>query len=231
MRAVVWNADCGSSAHSQNGGPVLELKTGEWELRDSEVEIVSGIQEGPDPHVDTADIEDAVVQPIGAALPELDAIRPEPIATPMGRARHGLPLEAPLLVRVALLQLLSGAQLFALFGRPRAQLMPSRSVGEVRIALVRRQPLYLAFHAYLLLGTRPVEAERRPAIDLELAALAASVVRMEHEPTVVDSAQEHDPDRRMSRHIGRGECHGHRIISGCFGAREGVAELEERIVS
>src|SRR3954468_9487586 len=69
-----------------------------------------------------AHIDDAVVETIGPAVPELDSRRNEAEAAPKRRPLHRLALESPLHLTILFFERLSRGERLALLGCPRAEL-------------------------------------------------------------------------------------------------------------
>src|SRR5437867_4288523 len=123
-------------------------------------------------------IEQTVVQPVGAALPELDLARRDAIAAPVRRSRGRIavalayffhrPLECST-VRNAL----------ALRRGPRGMTRAERAAGEIGVRVSSVDPLDRAVDAHLALQVRPHEDQAGGAARFELARLAAAVIRIE----------------------------------------------------
>src|SRR3990172_13242804 len=77
-----------------------------------------------------APVEKAVMQPVLAALPELDGTRNDPISAPVRRARHGV-AEAALCIGKARLERGTVGHGLALRGGPCSQAAAERAQGEI----------------------------------------------------------------------------------------------------
>src|SRR5579872_1402754 len=86
-----------------------------------------GLQLNRAPRVVGLDIRDALVHPVRAALPELDARRGEQIAAPRMRTRDVVAFEALLEVSEPLLEEPVRLQRLALLGSPRRDAMSARA--------------------------------------------------------------------------------------------------------
>jgi len=82
----------------------------------------------------------AVVQAVGAALPQLDGVGPQAVAAPVVRPRD-VAREAPVHLPHPLLELLPVPDHRALGRRPRTELGAARAGGEVGVGLLGGQPL------------------------------------------------------------------------------------------
>src|SRR6185436_11056448 len=82
----------------------------------------------------------AVVQAVGAALPQLDGVGPQAVAAPVVRPRD-VAREPPVHLPHSLLELLAVPDHRALGRRPRAELGAARAGGEVGVRLLGGQPL------------------------------------------------------------------------------------------
>src|SRR5258706_3688999 len=122
-----------------------------------------------------ATVEDAVMEAVVPALPELDRIRFEAVTSPVRRARHG----AGILSREsgeAALECGAGCHLDAFRRCPCRELAAPRARGEVFVPFSRRHFRHAPVHPHLLLEIAPVEDQARARVARELAALAAAVV-------------------------------------------------------
>ena len=171
----------------------------------------------------------AVVEAVGAALPELDRGRAQEVAAPVVRPRHRV---AVLAVELGepLVEHLAAGDHRPLLRRPRAEPRAAAAGGEVGVGLAGGQPLDRPLGAQLALQDRPPQRERGDRVGVELAALAAAVVGEEADPSLVDAADEHEPHRRAAvgrrgrerPALGLGHASGGRLLEprGCSG--EGV---------
>src|SRR5205809_1131676 len=143
-------------------------------------------------------IKQAVVQPVGAALPELDALRHHAVAAPMRRPKGALAMAFTGFFHGGLQR---GAVRHALAlrrgpgGEPGAQ-RPGR---KVRVRFLGAQLLDAALDADLPLQVRPEEHQARGGARVELAPLTAAVVRLEGEAAALDAFQEHRPGGGCAR--------------------------------
>src|SRR6185312_4308201 len=93
-------------------------------------------------------IEEAVVQPIGAPLPELKAPRQDAVAAPVRRTRRRVAMASPRFLH-RILKHLAGGDAGALRRSPRGEARSERPGGEIRIGLGRAHLLHLALDAHL----------------------------------------------------------------------------------
>src|SRR5205085_7311321 len=75
--------------------------------------------------------------------------------------------------------------------------------------------LYLALDPHLPLERLPEKAQRRPRVHRQLVPLAAVVVGVEREATLVRRLEEHDPRGGRDSGVGRGERHRIRFGDSC----------------
>src|SRR5919201_4853524 len=101
----------------------------------------------------------AVVQAVGAVLPELDDPRGDAVAAPLRRALDWTSLEALRRFCEAGHQLLPGGDHSALLGRPCAELRGPVAGGEVRVGLLLGHDRDWPLDAKLTPQRRPVEDE------------------------------------------------------------------------
>src|SRR5207237_4075850 len=153
-----------------------------------------------------ARIEQAVVQAIRASLPELDLARRYAIAAPVRRARRRIAVAAARLGHRGL-QRSTRRNALALRRGPGGKARTQRATREICIGIVRLDALHGAVDAHLALELGPDEDQAGGAACLELARLAAAVVRVEDEAGAFDAFQEHDAGRRRPGGIDRGERH------------------------
>src|SRR5215218_1067751 len=147
---------------------------------------------------------DPVVQPVGAALPELHPLRQHPVPTPHGRAGHR-PVRC-LFVQDPhpLGQLLPRGDDGRLHRRDRGQLgAPGPGVPE-RIGGGLPDPFDPAGHPHLPLHRVPGEDQRRPRIHGQLRPLGRGVAGAEHEAVLVVALHQHDPRVGGAVGVGRG---------------------------
>src|SRR4249920_3882216 len=116
-------------------------------------------------------MEDPVVEPVLEAVPELDALRAQPVAAPVGRAGDLLPDEALVYFPHLLEQAPPRREGGALAPGPGRHLLATGAGRELEVRLVVGQPLHRPLHAHLDGDRGPVEAESGPRIPGELAPL------------------------------------------------------------
>src|SRR3989440_6470007 len=143
-----------------------------------------------------------VVQAVLTTFPELNPARAHRVATPIRWQRR--------LRRVLFRQLEHGPlervtrlDDAALARRQRGKLRPTRPRREVRLRHLPAQPPHRAGYAYLMASDGPVEDQRRALVRREVAAFAASVVRIEKECAVLDALEQHHAGRRPLLTAGR----------------------------
>src|SRR5919106_4567126 len=94
-------------------------------------------RESPDPPPFHAPlVAEPVVQPVQAALPELHAVRSDPIPTPERRSGHVLPGILGVEAREALQELVTGGQFAALARGPGPEPGLARPRGEVGVGFL-----------------------------------------------------------------------------------------------
>src|SRR3954447_142559 len=125
------------------------------------------------PSARLAHIDDAVVETIGPAVPELDSRRNEAEAAPKRRPLHRLALESPLHLTILFFERLSRGERLALLGCPRAELAATWPASEVLVGFVAGDAAHLSLDADLFVERGPVDAQRRVRIIGELATLPA----------------------------------------------------------
>src|SRR5438445_6757291 len=133
-------------------------------------------------------IKQAVVQPVGAALPELDALRNHAVAAPVRRPGRALAM-APAGLFHGGLQRGAARHALALRRGPGGEPGAERPGGEVGVRFPGAQLLDAALDADLPLQVRPEEHQARGGARVELAPLAAAVVRVEDEAAALDAFQ------------------------------------------
>src|SRR5215208_5883690 len=143
------------------------------------------------------------VQPARHALPKLNAFRQHPKAGPVRRSWNDLAGEAFLHLEDARVESVRRVHGPALYRRPRADLASALARREVFVGFRVAHRLGGSFDAHLLLEWLPVEAQRRAARSEKLPALAALVVRVEHEPLFVDDFEQKNANAWSTRAIDR----------------------------
>ena len=123
------------------------------------------------------------MQPEGPVLPELDALRNDPVARPVRRPRDRAQVELRRILGDARLEFETADQRLRLLRGPGADLADPRARSEVCIRLLVVDPLDPSFHAHLPAQRLPVEAERGAGVGGELMSLAAAQVGVEGEAT------------------------------------------------
>src|SRR5260370_40500337 len=141
------------------------------------------------------------------ALPEFDGGRNEPVAAPMWRTRRVVTVFRNHFA-LAGFKHLAAFDHFTLLRRPRAYSRSKRARREIRIAFFRTCLDDGALDTHLALGFDPVKQQTRARAAREFVTFAAEVVREEHYASVVDALDEHDPCRRATALVDRGERHG-----------------------
>src|SRR5690606_9261652 len=187
----------------------------------------SRIQHPYGPGVAEALVEEALVEAVGAALPELDAVGDEAEAGPVGRARDGLALELLLELAQALHQLLAAREGLALARGPGAELASARAGGEVGVGLLVGDELDRALHAHLLLQPAPVKAKGGPRTNEEVAGLAALQVGVEDEAPPVDVLEQDHAHGGVAVLVGSGQ--GHRLRLPDLGRARALVHLDEAV--
>src|SRR5690606_23622092 len=92
------------------------------------------------------------------------------------------------------LELLAACDDLALRRGERAQAAAARARARVRLRLLARDARHRPLDAHLPAELLPVEEQRRLRVRLQLAALAAAVVREEDEPALVVALEQDHPD-------------------------------------
>jgi mannose-6-phosphate isomerase-like protein (cupin superfamily) len=149
-------------------------------------------------------------------LPELPRLRNEAETSPRLRARYDRRAE----LGRAGLELVPALDDLALLRDERADASAGRPRLEIRVGLRRRNPFDATLDPDLAPERIPVEEQRRARVLLELATLAARVVREEDQPVLVEALQEHHADRRRARGVRGGDRHR-------FGRAHGAGRLVE----
>ncbi|CAM2144862.1 hypothetical protein PT2222_160185 [Paraburkholderia tropica] len=155
-------------------------------------------------------VANAVVQPRRTALPEFDRRRHDAIAAPMRRTRRILAvLRADF--ALARFELLAAFDHRALLRRPGADARAERTRLEIRLAFRLAGLFDRAFDAHLTLEFNPVKQQRCVRIGAQFAALAAFVVREEHEAALVHALDQQDARGGAALRVDGGDRHGVRL--------------------
>ena len=170
------------------------------------------------------------MQPVRAALPELDRVRAQQVAAPVGRARHLAGCSAAASPRArssasrTAIDACSGATPRRRSGCRRARLAKYASDSSSGSGSTGPSSRIWRWSGV------PVDRDRAVRVRGQLAALAALAVGVERHAAVVDPAQQHHADRRAAVRRGRGERRrlrlGHALGAG---ERVPVEDLLERI--
>ena len=145
------------------------------------------------PVVAVAGEDDAVVEAIGTALPEFDAIRLDAVAAPRMRARDFLVFEALVEMVSAFLKHRALFDRLALLRRPGAQLMAARTRRKVCIGIFIVQRRRATFDTDLSFELIPVERDRYLTVEGDFMTLLTAVRRIELQTARVDTAQQDHP--------------------------------------
>ena len=141
-------------------------------------------------------IDQSVVQPRRATLPELEAVWLQQPATPERGTRHLGVAEGVRHLLDALLEPVAVGDGRRLRRRPRTDLRTTRTRREVLVALGVGHALDGADHAHLSMQLQPGEQHRRAALGGELLALGRLVVGEEREATLVGATHQQVPRLR-----------------------------------
>src|SRR5215210_666174 len=166
-------------------------------------------------------VNEPVVQPVLASLPELDNLRLDPVAAPergtwdLTRLIFRFERPYPLFQNAPVLD---GP---ALFGSPRPEATPARTAREVGVGLIVREAVCVAFDPDLTLQLSPVEEQGACRVRLQLAGLASLVVGVEHEAPLVVALEKDGAGRGPAFGCGGGDDHGVGLVQVC---REGFFE-------
>src|SRR6202165_6111879 len=142
----------------------------------------------PPTAVSSPDVAQPVVQPVFAALPELDPARPQRVAAPVGRQWNLIGIFRRELSHRAL-EHLARRQPATL---PRGQRRDLRAPGPAPEVLERGGPAQAPHRpgpAHLVASLKPVEDDRCAIVAGQVTAFSAAVVRVEKEGTIVDALQ------------------------------------------
>jgi len=164
------------------------------------------------PPVGRQPVPRAFVEAVFAARPELEGVRDDPEAPPMGRTRDGTSVEACGNLQDPRFQRLPVRKGTALVRCPCADLRASRPPGEVGVRFLGARPGDRAFDPYLPVQGLPPEQESRPGRRRKFRPFPAFVIRMENESPVVEGTEEHHPRRRTP--VGTHRRHRHGVWKG-----------------
>src|SRR5215203_2420985 len=160
-------------------------------------------------------VDETVVQPVLAPLPELDGVGLDPVAAPEG-GTGDLAIFVLFLQRLyALLQNAPVPDGPALLGSPRPEAASARTAREVGVGLLAGDATGAAFDPDLPLQLAPVEEEGARGIGLQFAGLASCVVGVENEAALVVALQEDGAGRGLAVLCGGGNDHGVRLGEVC----------------
>src|SRR6266545_6032869 len=134
-------------------------------------------------------VQQPVVQPVGAALPEFDRLRHDAVAAPVRWPRRALAVALARLFH-RFFENFPGRYGFALLGSPGREARAERPGGEIVVGVLRADLFHAALDAHLALELRPQEHQARGGARFTLAALAAAVIGMEHEAAALDALQQ-----------------------------------------
>src|SRR5258706_4134875 len=132
-----------------------------------------GVQTLDTPRGAVTNVNDPIVQPVGAAIPELDPDGRQAEAAPERWPLDRPSFEAALDFTILFLERLARGQHIALIRRPCAKLAAARAPREICVRFFGSHPLDPAFNPNLLVERRPVKTERRVRVARQLASLAA----------------------------------------------------------
>ncbi len=170
------------------------------------------------------------MQPVGSTVPELEAGRRDAVATPVSRPWDVAVAEPFRRRSIARLQGVAAGDGTALRRRPGSDATAQRSGGEVGGRGSGIQPLHVAGDADLPFQRIPVEAQRSARVRRERHALVALVVRVEGQPALVESAQQHHADLRIAPRAHRRERDGGRLAqAGASSVAQPLLELAKGI--
>ena len=150
-----------------------------------------------------------LVKAIGPVLPEFNPSGLDSKTRPVRRPRNCLPLEFLLELRNPFFEISGVFDRLALNGRPGANLTESLTGSEIRIGLFICNFRHSAFDSYLNLQRRPMKTERSLGVREEMPALAALIVGVENESTLIERLEQNNSDRWLAPVFDRGE--GHRV--------------------
>ena len=164
-------------------------------------------------------------------LPELEARRPDPIATPRIRtANRGLSGGSECLHSI--FQPSSRWDDTALRRRQGTDLRVDRAAGEVRVGFGIAHWVGASADVDLTVERKPDEQQGDPPLIVDLPTLAGPGVGEEHEPVGVERLHQHGPRAGHTTRRHRGKHHGVRLLDlGGDRLAEPTVELLDRVVS
>src|SRR5688572_3951050 len=189
----------------------------------------SGRESLSGPKVALTTVAQAVMQAIGAALPELHRLRHQTIPAPVRRARRLVPMLATRLFHRVFEDSPRGDGC-ALRRCPGGEPGAERARRIVGVGLRRGDFLHNAVDTHLPLEVGPEQHQAGLRALLELASFAAEVVGIKEESALLDAFQEHDA--RRWRAFRRHRRQRHRVRQRQLGAQrvfEPALELPDRI--
>src|SRR6476659_264292 len=140
--------------------------------------------------VGVAGVEEAVVEPERATLPELDGVRGQPVSAPVGWPGDRSVRESGRDLLHPLVELVAISQDRALGRCPGSDLRLTRPGREVGVGLGVIHLPNVAGHGDLPVERLPQEHHGRPRVLAELSTLAAAVVRVEDETPLIGLAEQ-----------------------------------------
>ncbi len=152
------------------------------------------------------------MQPVGAALPELDLGGHHAVAAPRLGACHLAAGEALGGLGSGRLQRGAVGHGLALRRGPGVLLAAPGARGEVGVGLRGRHRLDVAHHAHLAVQRDEAEAQRGLRVVAQLRALAAGAVGVEDEAALVVALEQHEAGRGPAGGVGRGHHHGGAVV-------------------
>ena len=146
------------------------------------------------------------MHPVRTIPPELNALRPQQISSPICRPRNLL-RKPPLQLLHLSLKHLPPSQHPALLRSHRSKLTQSRSALKIFICLFNRQLRHDSRNSHLPKQRLPVKTHRRPRILRQFNALLTLCIRIETEPQLIHSFHQHHSHARHTVSRSRGQRH------------------------
>src|SRR3954447_1717826 len=176
-----------------------------------------------------ARVDEAVMHPAIPALPELDHLGAQQVATPVLRPARGRFTEVEGELRVSPVELLpfDRPALGRDRGRDLAVAWPTREVG---VGFLRRKALHRSADSHLSIELAPVENQGGACVRRELTPLRALVVAEETKAVRAEALEQDHPGVRGAFRIDRGQSHRLRQRHNGPGLIEPLGELLERLV-